>query len=222
MEEQQLRQKEHHDEGRAKLQECKLNEVVLVRNWLRSVERWIPGRITQVKGPRTYLVCCDDQIRFVHMDHLKSARWIQSSSYWEGEEDGNYARNFPSSQAELKSGAWSPSELLVNTSEAGGVPDAGDMEEHETTEVTPESSLGDALEGASPSGTPLSLSPLLHLNAKGSSLLAVQFIKFLRSGSGKYNQSLKGFQSSAIQQLVKLLMELGNLPSPARNRRRPR
>ena len=32
----------------------------------------------------------------------------------------------------------------------------------------------------------------------------------------------KGFQSSAIQQLVKLLMELGNLPSPARNRRRPR
>ena len=61
----------------------------------------------------------------------------------------------------------------------------------------------------------------LHLNAKGSSLLAVQFIKFLRSGS-KYNQSLKGFQSSAIQQLVKLLMELGNLPSPARNRRRPR
>ena len=62
----------------------------------------------------------------------------------------------------------------------------------------------------------------LHLNAKGSSLLAVQFIKFLRSGSGKYNQSLKGFQSSAIQQLVKLLMELGNLPSPARNRRRPR
>ena len=47
-------------------------------------------------------------------------------------------------------------------------------------------------------------------------------IKFLRSGSGKYNQSPKGFQSSAIQQLVKLLMELGNLPSPARNRRRPR
>ena len=62
----------------------------------------------------------------------------------------------------------------------------------------------------------------LHLNAKGSSLLAVQFIKFLRSGSGKYNQTLKGFQSSAIQQLGKLLMELGNFPSPARKRRRPR
>ncbi|CAH3194795.1 unnamed protein product, partial [Porites evermanni] len=71
VEEQQLRQKEHHGEGRVKLQEFKLNEVVLVRNWRRSVERWIPGRITQKKGPRTYLVCCEDQIRFVHVDHLK-------------------------------------------------------------------------------------------------------------------------------------------------------
>ena len=119
VEEQQLRQKEHHDEGRVKLQEFKLNEVVLVHSWRCSGERWIPGRITQVKGQRTYLVCCEDQIRFANEDHLKSARWIQSSSSWEGEEDGNYARNFPSSQAEVKSGAWSPSEPLVNTSEAG-------------------------------------------------------------------------------------------------------
>ena len=56
----------------------------------------------------------------------------------------------------MKSGVWSPSEPLVNISEAGGVPDAGDVEEQDTTEVTPESSLGDALEGASPSGTPFS------------------------------------------------------------------
>ena len=61
----------------------------------------------------------------------------------------------------------------------------------------------------------------LHLNVKGSSLLAVQFIKFLRSDSGKYNQTLNAFHSSAIQQLGKLLMELGNFPSPARNRRCP-
>ena len=112
VEDQQLRQKEHHDEGRVKLREFKLNEVVLVRNWRRG------GRIAQVKGPRTYLVRCEDQIRFVHVDHLKSALWIQSSSSWEGEEDSNYARNFPSSQTEVKSGAWSPSEPLVNTSEA--------------------------------------------------------------------------------------------------------
>ena len=62
----------------------------------------------------------------------------------------------------------------------------------------------------------------LHLNVIGSSLLAVQFIEFLRSDSGKYNRTLKGFQSSAIKgkQLGKLLMELGNFPSPARDRRR--
>ena len=63
----------------------------------------------------------------------------------------------------------------------------------------------------------------LHLNVKGSSLLAVHFIKFLRSGSdSRYNQTRKGFQTSAIQQLGKLLMELGSFPPPARNRRRPR
>ena len=110
----------------------------------------------------TYLVRCEDKIRFAHVDHLNSARWIQSSSSWEGEEDSNYARNFPSSQAEVKSGVWSPSEPLVNTPKAGGVPDAGDVEEQGTTEVTPESTVGDALEGASPSGTPLSPHPALR------------------------------------------------------------
>ena len=56
---------------------------------------------------------------------------------------------------------WSPSEPLVNTSEAGGVPGAGDVEEQETTELTSELSLGDALEGASPSWAPLSPHPAL-------------------------------------------------------------
>ena len=42
----------------------------------------------------------------------------------------------------------------------------------------------------------------LNLNAKGSSLLAVQFIKFLRSGSDRFNQSRKGFRSLAIQRLT--------------------
>ena len=114
VDDQQLRQKEHHDEGRVKRREFKLTEVVLVSNWRRGVERWMPGRIAQVKSPRTYLVRCEDQIRFVHMDHLKSALWIESSSSWEGEEHSNYARNFPSSQAEVKSGGWSPSEPLIH------------------------------------------------------------------------------------------------------------
>ena len=71
MEEKQLKQKEYHDEGRIKLREFKLNEFVLVRNWRGGIEKWIPGRISQVKGPRTYLVRCGNQIRFVHADHLK-------------------------------------------------------------------------------------------------------------------------------------------------------
>ena len=115
-----------------------------------------------MKGPRTYLARCGDQIRFVHEDHLKSARCTQSSSSWEGEEDSNYARNLLSSQAEVKSGAWSPSEALVNKSKARVVPDADDVEEQETTEVAPESSLGDALEGSSPPGTPLCPHPALR------------------------------------------------------------
>ena len=51
VDDQQLRQKEHHDEGRVKRREFKLTEVVLVSNWRRGVERWMPGRIAQVKGP---------------------------------------------------------------------------------------------------------------------------------------------------------------------------
>ena len=112
-----------------------------------------------MKGPRTYLVRCGDQIRFVHGDHLKSACCIQSSSSWEGEEDSNYARNLLSSSAAVQSGAWSPSEPLVSTFDAGGNLDAGDVEEQETTELTPERSLGDALDGPSPSGAPLPMHP---------------------------------------------------------------
>ena len=72
VEEQQMKQKQYHDEGRVKARVFKVNEVVLVRNWRQGVERWIPGRIIQVKGPRTYLVRVGNQVRFVHVDHLKS------------------------------------------------------------------------------------------------------------------------------------------------------
>ena len=43
VEEQQLKQKQHHDNGRVKYREFKLNDMVLVRNWRHGVERWIPG-----------------------------------------------------------------------------------------------------------------------------------------------------------------------------------
>ena len=71
VEEKQLEQKEYHDEGRVKLREFKLNEFALVRNWRGGIEKWIPGRISQVKSPRTYLVRSGNQIRFVHADRLK-------------------------------------------------------------------------------------------------------------------------------------------------------
>ena len=72
VEEQQIKQKQHHYEGRVKFREFKLHDVVLIRNWRNGVERWIPGRITQVKGLRTYLGQSGNQVRFVHVDHLKS------------------------------------------------------------------------------------------------------------------------------------------------------
>ena len=71
VEEKQVKQKEYHDEWCVKFREFKLNELVLVLNWRGGVGKWISGRISQVKGPRTYLVCCGNQIRFVHVDHLK-------------------------------------------------------------------------------------------------------------------------------------------------------
>ena len=92
-----MRQKEHLDEGQEKFGGFKLNEVFLVRNWKREVDRWIPGRTTQVKCPGTYLVRCGSQIRFVLLDHLKIARCYQSSNSWKGEEESNYAENLPSS-----------------------------------------------------------------------------------------------------------------------------
>ena len=49
----------------------------------------------------------------------------------------------------------------------------------------------------------------------------MQFIKFLRSGSGKHTQTRKGFQISTIQQLGKLLMELGGFKTPAHKQETP-
>ena len=89
-----------------------------------------------MKGSGTYLVRCDGQTRFAHVDNLKIAPCIQSSSSWEGEEESNYAENLLSSQTEVHGGLRSPSEPPVSTSEVGGVADVGDVEEHETTEET--------------------------------------------------------------------------------------
>ena len=75
VEEQQMKQKKHHDEGRLTFREFKLNDLVLVRNWRNGVQRCIPGRITQAKGPRTYLVRCGN-----HASSLPSCQINQSIS----------------------------------------------------------------------------------------------------------------------------------------------
>ena len=55
----------------------------------------------------------------------------------------------------------------------------------------------------------------LHLNSKGSSLLAVKFINFIRSGSsrGPSSQARQGFRRPNVyNQLSKILLELANAP----------
>ena len=55
----------------------------------------------------------------------------------------------------------------------------------------------------------------LHLNSKGSSLLAVKFINFIRSGSsrGLSSQARQGFRRPSVyNQLSKILLELANAP----------
>ena len=66
-----MKQKQHHDEGRVELQPFKLNEVALVGNQCHGVARWIARRIYRVKVPHTYLFHCRNQVKFVHVDHLK-------------------------------------------------------------------------------------------------------------------------------------------------------
>ena len=102
VEEKQVKQKEYHDEGRVKFREFKLNELVLVRNWRGEIEKWIPGRISQVKGPRTYLVRCGNQIRFVHVDHLKGTGCNPSWGSVAGSRKSSRAEELVESQAAEK------------------------------------------------------------------------------------------------------------------------
>ena len=162
MEEKQLKQKEYHDEGHVKLREFKLNEFVLVRNWRGGIEKWIPGRISQVKGPRTYLVPCGNQIRFVHADHLKGTG---GDSSW-----GSVACSRKSSRAEelVESQAAEedclvlpeplPSEFSTPSQENSAVADKA--EEQLVPKETQDSVLGDTLRGTSTPGLPLSPQPV--------------------------------------------------------------
>ena len=110
-----------------------------------------------MKGPRTYLVCCGNQIRFVHADHSKGTG---GNPFW-----GPVAGNTKSSRAEesVESQAGKedclvlpkplPSEFSTPSPENSAVPDKA--EEQPVLKETQDSVLGDTLPETSTPGLPL-------------------------------------------------------------------
>ena len=158
VEEKLLKQKEYYDEGRVKLREFKLNEFVLVRNWRGGIEKWIPGRISQVKGPRTYLVRCGNQNSFVHADHLKGTGGDPSWASVACNRKNSRAEELVESQAAeedcLVLPEPLPSEFSTPSQENSAVADKA--EEQLVPKETQDSVLGDTLRGTSTPGLPLS------------------------------------------------------------------
>ena len=66
---QQQKQKFYHDRTRVEERHFTVGEPVSVKNH-RGGKKWIPGLITAVKGPTSYLVRVMGRIRYVHVDHL--------------------------------------------------------------------------------------------------------------------------------------------------------
>ena len=153
-----MKPKEYHNEGRVKFREFKLNEVVLVRNCQSGIEKWIPAQITQVKCPRTYLVRCGNQIRFIHVDHLKRTGCNPSLSSVAGGRESSRMEELVESQAAEKDCLVLPeplsSESSTPSSENSVV--AGNTEEQVVPKETQDSVLGDTLRGKSTPGLPLS------------------------------------------------------------------
>ena len=147
VEEKQVKQKEYHDEGCVKLREFKLNELVLVRNWRGGIEKWIPGRISQVKGPRTYLVRCGNQIRFVYADHLKGTGGNHSWGSVAGSRKSSRAEELVESQAAREDCLVLPKPLPSEFSAPSpeNSPVADKAEEQRVPKETQGSVLGDTL-----------------------------------------------------------------------------
>ena len=151
VEEKQVKQKEYHDEGRVKFREFKLNEVVLLRNWRSGIETWVLRRITQVKGPRTYLGCCGKQIHCVHVDHLKGTGSYSSLSSVAGGGENSRVEELVKSQAAEKDCLVLPEPHSIPETSAI----AGNTEEQLVPKETQDSGLGDTLQGKSTPGLPL-------------------------------------------------------------------
>ena len=126
----------------------------LVRNWRGGIEKWIPGRISQVKGPRTYLVRCGNQI----VDHLKGTGCNPSWGSVAGSRKSSRAEELVESQAAEKDCLVLPephsSEFSTPSPENSVV--AGNPEEQLVPKETQDSVLGDTLRGTSTLRLPLS------------------------------------------------------------------
>ena len=67
---QQHKQKFYHDRARVKERHFMVREPVSKKNHGGGNEKWIPGLITAMKGPTSYLVRVMGGIRYVHVEHL--------------------------------------------------------------------------------------------------------------------------------------------------------
>ena len=154
VEEKQVKQKEFHNEGLVKFREFKLNELVLVRNWRGGVEKWNPGRISQVTGPRSYLDSCGNQIRFVHVDHLKGTGCNPSRGLVAGSRKSSRAEELVESQAAEKDCLVLPKPLssVFSAPSPENSVVAENAEEQLVPKETQDSVLEDALRGTSTPG----------------------------------------------------------------------
>ncbi|XP_014663228.1 PREDICTED: uncharacterized protein K02A2.6-like [Priapulus caudatus] len=69
VERKQEQQKRHHDRAPECAFQC--HDRVRVRNMLgRKTDKWLPGSVVKVLGPRRYLVQTDKGLRHIHVDHV--------------------------------------------------------------------------------------------------------------------------------------------------------
>ena len=77
--EQQAKQKLHHDRSRVKMRDFAAADSVSVRNMQGTYAKWIPGTVIRRLGPLTYLVKVGHRLRFVHVDHLLQAHSVDNA-----------------------------------------------------------------------------------------------------------------------------------------------
>ena len=78
--EQQAKQKLHHYRSRVKMRDFAASDSVSVRNMQGTYAKWIPGTVIRRLGPLTYLVKVGHRLRFVHVDHMLQAHYVDNAT----------------------------------------------------------------------------------------------------------------------------------------------